>query len=127
MGLTDEEVLKNFAHSWAETEKHYGQVIDEYEGFHFLVPLFLLIQRMRAAGADRYFRLGTTNRKLTFSRSAEVFLRPDQQFLEIEARENSFIVTLRDLKKMHRQYTIKELDDERLAELLQLIKDGPVG
>lgn len=126
MDLTEEEVLKNFARSWAETEKQYGQVIDEYEGFHFLVPLFLLIQRMKAAGADHYFRLGTKNRKLTFSRSAEAVLRPEQQFLEIEARENSFIVTLRDSKKMHRQYTIKELDDERLAELLQLIKDGPV-
>lgn len=126
MDLKEEEIAERFARSWADTEKQYGQVIDDYDGFHFLVPLFLFIKRMKLAGADRYFRLGTTNRKLTFSRSAQAVLRPGQQFLEIEARENSFIATLKDLKKMHRQYTIKELEDERLTDLLQIIKDLPV-
>lgn len=126
MDFKEEEIAERFARSWADTEKQYGQVIDEYEGFHFLVPLFLLIQRMRAAGADRFFRLGTINRKLTFSRSAEALLRGNQQYLEIEARENSFVVTLKDAKKMHRQYTIKELEDERFTGLLQLVKDSSV-
>ena len=123
MHLTEEEISKRFAQSWADTEKQYAQWVDEYDGFNFLVPLYLYIQRMRKAGEDRFFRLGTSKRNLFFSRSTESVLETDQQFLEVEARENSFIVTLKDTKKMYRQYTIKELDDERLTGLLQIVKD----
>ena len=126
MNLTEEEVLKRFAQSWAHTEKQYEQWVDEYDGFNFLVPLYLYIQQMKKAGEDHFFRLGTLKRNLIFSRSSEAVLNAAQQFLEIEAREKSFIVTLKDLKKMHRQYTIKELDDERLTGILQLLKDMPV-
>jgi hypothetical protein len=126
MIMTDEEVLKSFAQSWAATEKQYAQWVDEYEGYNFLVPLYLFIQRMKKAGEDRFFYLATSKRNLIFSRSSEPVLKPQQQFLEIEARENSFIITLKDGKKMYRQYTIKELDDERLTGLLQIIKDMQV-
>jgi hypothetical protein len=126
MDTTEEEILKRFAQSWADTEKQYEKWVDEYEGFNFLVPLYLFIQRMRKAGEDQFFRLGLVKRSLIFSRSFEPVLQTEQQFLEIEARENSFIVTLRDIKKMHRQYTIKELDDERLTGLLQTVKDMQV-
>lgn len=126
MDTKEEEILKHFAQSWTDTELQYEQWVDEYEGFNFLVPLYLFIQRMRKAGEDQFFRLGTVKRNLIFSRSLEPVLQTEQQFIEIEARENSFIVTLRDLKKMHRQYTIKELDDERLTGLLQIVKDMQV-
>ena len=126
MDTKEEEILKHFAQSWTDTELQYEQWVDEYEGFNFLVSLYLFIQRMRKAGEDQFFRLGTVKRNLIFSRSLEPVLQTEQQFIEIEARENSFIVTLRDLKKMHRQYTIKELDDERLTGLLQIVKDMQV-
>ena len=126
MDTKEEEILKHFAQSWTDTELQYEQWVDEYEGFNFLVSLYLFIQRMRKAGEDQFFRLGIVKRNLIFSRSLEPVLQTEQQFIEIEARENSFIVTLRDLKKMHRQYTIKELDDERLTGLLQIVKDMQV-
>ncbi len=126
MQLQGDEILARFSQSWLETEKQYAQLIDEYDGFNFLVPLYLLIQRMKAEGEDRFFRLATANRKLLFSRSAEAQLRAEQQYLELEARENVFIVTLKDARKMHRQFTLKDLDDERFTGLLQTVKDLPI-
>jgi hypothetical protein len=124
--VSDEDLLGRFSQSWMDTEKQYAQLIDEYDGFNFLVPLYVLIQRMKAEGEDRFFRLATANRKLLFSRSAEAQLRPEQQYLELEARENVFIATLKDARKMHRQFTLKDLDDERFTGLLQIVKDLPI-
>jgi len=126
MHLPEEEIAESFAQSWLHTENKYAQIIDEYEGFNFLVPLYLLIQKMKAAGEDRFFRLGTANRKLHFSRSAQPQLRPAQQYLEIDAREKAFVVTLKDAQKMHRQFTLKDLEDERFTGLLQKLKDLPI-
>ncbi len=126
MQLQENEILEQFSKSWLDTEKQYAELIDEYEGFNFLVPLYLLIQRMKKEGEDRFFRLATANRKLLFSRSVHPELRAEQQYLELEARENVFIVTLKDARKMHRQFTLKDLDDERFTGLLQTVKDLPI-
>ncbi|MEI9956719.1 MAG: hypothetical protein WDM90_10560 [Ferruginibacter sp.] len=60
---------------------------------------------------------------MIISRSIESTLRADQQFISVKATESSFIVTLKDKKKMYKQYTIKDLDDERFEELLQTLKE----
>ena len=116
------EILKRFSESWKETEKFYGHLIDDITGWDKLIPLYIFIQKLRKAGEDKSFRLGTAIQHLIISRSVENGLRPDQKFIKIQALDNSFIVSLRDGKKLYREYTIKDLDDERLTGLLQTLK-----
>lgn len=116
------EILKRFSESWLETEKFYSQLIDDITGWDKLIPLYIYIQKLKKAGEDKSFRLGTAIQHLIISRSVESKLRQDQKFIKIQALDNSFIVSLRDGKKLYREYTIKDLEDERLTGLLQTLK-----
>lgn len=125
MYMDEAGAIERFQQSWRDVEKQLEQRIDD-DGVIYLVPLFMLVQRMSAAGEDRCFRLHTMNRKLLFSRSARSQFRNSQVYLELELMENNFVVTLRDIEKMHRQFTIKDLDDERFIGLLQTVRDLPI-
>lgn len=126
MDISTEEILKRFGKSWNETELFYNDLIDHHPGFERLIPLYIFIQKLKAAGEDKYFRLGTTIQHLVFSRSAEPVLRADQKFIKIETKDFSFEIILKDANKMYRQFTIKDLEDERLPELLQTLKELPI-
>jgi hypothetical protein len=123
MDTTTGDIFSRFTKSWNETEKVYNELIDNYPGFNLLIPLYSFIQKLKQAGENKFFRLSTSMQALIFSRSVEPGLRQDQKFIKITAYDNSFVVTLRDGTKMYRQYTIKDLDDERLTGLLQTLKD----
>ncbi len=122
MYMDEAGAIERFQQSWRDAEKELEQRIDE-DGVIYLVPLLMLVQRMKAAGEDRCLRLQTMNKKLLFSRSARIQFRNTQLYLDLELMENNFVVTLRDLDKMHRQFTLKDLDDERFTVLLQTVKD----
>jgi len=122
MDTSAQEILNRFSKSWTETQAKYEDLINSPE-FNGLIPLYLFIQKLKQAGEDKFFRLGTAMQHLIFSRSAEAELRQGQKFITLEAKHNSFVVTLKDSAKMYRQYSIKDLDDERLTGLLQILKD----
>ena len=122
MDTVSEEILSRFNESWAETEKFYADLIDNNPDWDRLIPIYLFIQKLKKRGQNKYFRLGTSIHYLIISRSVESGLRPDQKFIKINAIDNYFEVTLKDASKMFRQYTIKDLEDERLTGLLQTLK-----
>jgi hypothetical protein len=117
-----EEILNGFNESWLTTEKYFSHLIDDITGWDKLIPVYLFIQRLKKGGDNKLFRLGNSMQYLIISRSASPALRPEQQFIRIDARETSFVVSLRDATKMYREYTIKDLDDERLTGLLATLK-----
>jgi len=88
----------------------------------FLLPV--LSWKLKKAGEDKFFRLGMSLDRLLISRSVDAVLRADQKYIRIETREKTFIISLREGQKMHREYTIKDLDDERLTGLLQTLKQA---
>lgn len=122
MDAVTPEIQDRFEKSWLATQKFYNDLIDSDPGFNKFIPLFLYIQKLKQAGENKNFRLGAVTQDLIISRSAELILSPVQKFIRIKATENSFVITLSDAKKMYRQYTIKDLDDERLTGLLQTLK-----
>jgi len=122
MDIRSEEIAERFSRSWAETEIFYSNLVDNYPGWDKLIPVYIFIQKLKKTGADRSFRLGTSMNWLIISRSVEQGLRQDQKYIRIEAMDRSFVVSLRDGNKMYREYTIKDLDDERLTGLLQTLK-----
>jgi hypothetical protein len=123
MNISTEETGNSFSKSWKEAELFYNDLIDNQPGFERLIPLYIFIQKLTAAGESVHFRLGTTIQYLVISRSAAPVLRPDQKFIKLETKDFSFEITLKDARKMYRQFSIKDLDDERLAELLQTLKE----
>jgi len=120
------EILKRFEESWEQTEDAFANLIDTHPGFERLIPVYLFIQKMKDAGNNQLFRLGISMHDLIISRSAKDGLRGDQKFIRIEAGEDSFAVTLADGSKMHRQYTIEELSDPSLVNLLEALKNTPI-
>ena len=122
MDTRTEEILKRFTESWIATEAFYTNLIDNNPGWDRLIPVYIFIQKLKKAGEDKFFRLGTSLHFLIISRSVEFKLRADQKFIKIEALDGSFVVTLKDGTKMYRQYTIKDLEDERLTGLLETLK-----
>ncbi len=123
MSATAEEILDRFRESWIATEKIYNNLIDSYPGFNRLIPLYIFIQKLRDAGQDKFFRLGSYNNHLIFSRSIDAELRADQKFLKLEAKDDSYEITLKDAQKMYRQYKIKDLEDLRLTGLFEMLKE----
>jgi len=122
MNERTEEIVKRFSESWDETQKFYSHLIDDVTGWDKLIPVYLFIQKQQKAGQDKFFRLGNSIHHLIISRSVASALRPDQKFIKVDARDKSFVVSLRDGTKMYREYTIKDLEDERFTGLLQTLK-----
>ena len=120
------EILKRFEESWEQTEETFANFIDTHPDLERLIPVYLFIQKLRDAGNNQYYRLGTSLHHLIISRSANDELRSDQKFISIEAFDDSFEVTLKDGTKMYRQYTIDELSDPSLVNLLETLKSVPI-
>ena len=122
MDTRTEEIVKHFTESWIQTQSHYESLIDSGPEFNLLIPIYNFIRKLKKAREDKFFRLGTSIHDLIISRSVESKLRPDQKYIKIKAMDRSFVVTLRDGIKMYKEYTIKDLEDERLTGLLQTLK-----
>lgn len=122
MDAIPQQIQDQFSTSWAATQASFAALIDQPE-FNNLIPLYIFIQQFKRGGEHKYFRAGILMQDLVISRSIEPALRPGQKFLRIKAKEHAFIVTLKDSKKMYKEYTIKDLDDERFTELLQTLND----
>ena len=123
MSLTADEIQNRFKESWIITEKFYNNLIDSYPGFNRLIPVYIFIQKLRDAGQDKYFRLGSYNNHLIFSRAIDSELRANQKFLKLEAKDDYYEITLKDATKMYRQYKIKDLEDSRLTGLFEILKE----
>jgi hypothetical protein len=120
------EILKGFNDSWTATQLFYTNLIDSHEVYDNFVPLLFFLKKLRKAGEDKNFRVGTSRNDLIFSRSAELGLRPEQKFIAVQVKGNSFIISFRDEKKLQKEYRIKDLDDELLKGLLQTLKLQPI-
>ncbi len=123
MDSRTEEILNRFRDSWTKTLDYYSNLINNNTGFERLIPLYLFIQKLKQSGEDDSFRLDRSWQNLVFSRSVDTGLRRDQKFIKVEVMDDSYEITLRDGSKMYRQYRIKDLEDARLANLLQTLKD----
>lgn len=119
-------VLKQFEESWEQTEETFANFIDTHAGCEHLIPVYLFIQKMKDAGNNHIYRLGTSLHQLIISRSAGEGLRADQKFIRIEAFDDSFEATLADGNKMFRQYKMEELSDPNLVNLLEALKSTPI-
>lgn len=126
MSVTADEIQNLFKESWTLTEKFYNNLIDSYPGFNRLIPVYIFIQKLQVEGQNRYFRLGTYNNHLIFSRAICPELRADQKCLKLEAKDDFFEITLKDANKMYRQYKIKDLEDSRLTGLFEILKETPI-
>ncbi|MGG9962916.1 hypothetical protein [Ferruginibacter sp. SUN106] len=126
MDATPVDIATKFSDSWIETVQFYNGLIDDDPGFDRLIPLTIFIHQLKRKGADKFFRLGNSMQDLIFSRSIEPGLRPEQKFVAVQAIRNSFVVSLREGKKLHKEYTIKDLEDDRLTDLLQVLKDTEI-
>jgi hypothetical protein len=126
MDKGNEEIFARFDKSWVATQLFYNDLIDNNPQLDNLIPLYLFIQKLKKAGANNHFRLGTSKQDLIFSRSLEVDLRPDQKFIAVQSKDNSFIISFREGSKLHKEYRIKDLDDELLKGLLQTLKLLPI-
>ena len=122
MDTVPEEILNGFSKSWAETLLFFNNLIDSNQELGRLIPFSIFIKKWKQSGMDKNFRLGNVRDSLVFSRSAASLLRADQKFIQIQALDKLFVITLRDSKKMYREYRIKDLDDELLTGLLQTLK-----
>jgi hypothetical protein len=124
MDAVTQEISDRFSKSWIETQTAFDALIDSHDAFSKLVPINSFIRKLKKAGEDKCFRLGISLDRLIISRSVDAVLRTDQKYIRIETREKTFIITLREGQKMHREYTIKDLDDERMTGLLQTLKQA---
>ncbi len=116
------DILNPFDQSWIATQDRYELLVNDNPELSHLIPICTLIRKLKKAGENKKFRLGIAMHDLIISRSHESKLRPGQKYISIKALEKSFAITLRDTSKMYRQYTIKDLDDERLTGLLQTLQ-----
>ncbi len=115
-------ILERFDKSWSDTEDFYNDLIDNYPGFELLYPIKLFIEDLKKTGAATKFRLGTSMHVLVISRSVNFGLRPDQKHIKIEALENKFEVKLLDGSKTYRQYTVDNLGDDKVKNLLRTLE-----
>lgn len=116
-----EVILSQFANSWIETESHFRDLLEKH-GWKKLKPILLFIEELKGDGADKFFRIGSSVGRLLISRSVNHGLRRDQKFITIETYDNKFGVTLSDGYKTYREYTLYELNDPRLINLLKTLK-----
>lgn len=118
------EILNRFAKSWDETLSFYDELINNHPGFERLIPIRGYILKLRSAGADNFFRIGTSIHELLISRSVNFGLRSDQKYIRIEALlSNDFFVRFQDGDgNVYREYRLTSLDDIKLAQLLKTLK-----
>jgi hypothetical protein len=116
------EVQQQFSQSWTETLASFITLIDQPE-YNDLIPLYAFIQQFKRTSDAKQFRSGISRQDLIISRSATAVIQPAQKFIRINVKGNLFVVSLRDSKKMYKEHTIKDLEDERLEELLLQLKD----
>ena len=117
------EILNRFNKSWTDTENRYNELIAMHPGWAKLNSLRQYIFRLKQEGENDFFRAGTSMHALILSRSVDFGLRSDQKYLKIETIAiNDFEVSLRDGEKVYREYRIKNLNDNKLANLLQTLK-----
>lgn len=117
-----QEVQEQFSNSWNTTLASFITLIDQPE-YNDLIPLYAFIQKFKGTAEAKHFRSGVSRQDLLISRSVAPVLEPQQKFVRIHVRGNLFVVSLRDSKKMYKEHTIKDLEDERLEELLLLLKE----
>lgn len=117
------EILNRFKDSWNETENRFDDLIKNYPGFEFLIPVRQFMSKLRENGADNYYRIGTSMHTLVISRSVEHGLRYDQKCIKIETFDNCFYVIFCDGYKVYREYRLDSLDDIRMSKLLNTLKD----
>jgi hypothetical protein len=117
-----EVILSQFANSWTETENHFRYLLENHD-FKRLKPILLFIEGLKSNGENKFFRIGSSVDGLLISRSVNHGLRRDQKFIRIEAYDNKFGVVLRDGDKTYREYMLDELNDPRLINLLNTLKD----
>lgn len=117
------EILLRFNEFWSETEQFFDVLLNNYSGFDRLKPLRQFISALRQKGYDKFFRLGTSMHVLVISRSVNFGLRLDQKHITIEAFDDKFEVILRDGEKVYREYTVDNLNHDRVTKLLQILKN----
>ncbi len=118
-----EEILISFDKSWTEIEKSYDDLIYNYSGWDRVKPIRSFITKLKENGANKYFRLGTSMHALMISRSVKFGLREDQKYIKIEAVNlDDYEVTMRDAKKIYREYRINNLEDPQLEKLIATLK-----
>lgn len=123
MNARTKEIIHRFEKSWDDTLAHYQMLIDN-GGFDKLIPIRNLILEMKANGAWKHFRIGTSMWTLIFSRSVDFGLRPDQKHVKIETLNfDDYRVILRDADKLYREYSISDLSDVRLTKLLKTLNN----
>lgn len=118
------EILNRFNESWTSTEILFDNLINNYPGFERLKPLRQFISLLKENHGNMNFRLGTSIHKLIISRSVDFELRSDQKYIMIDTINiNEYEVTLRDGKKLYRQYRLNNLEDNQLKKLLETLKN----
>lgn len=127
MNNRTQEIIKRFEDSWTETESFYCDLLDNHEGFGFVIPILELIRKMRGSGESQYFRIGTSMHTLVFSRSVNHGLRNDQKEIRIECINNlkgefEYEVTMRQGDKRYREFRVTDLNDERVIKLIKTLK-----
>lgn len=117
------EILNRFQTAWIQTETFLVNLITNHEGFEHLIPIREFIAELEQSGGKKLYRLGTSMHTLIISRSVDHGLRLDQKHIKIETLSvNDFEVTMRDGKKIYRQYRVKDLKDIRVSRLLQTLR-----
>ncbi|MFP9112919.1 hypothetical protein ACLI1A_03185 [Flavobacterium sp. RHBU_3] len=117
------EILKQFEMSWDKTEQFYNTLVYEYKGWGRLMPLLQFIRDKRSEGEQRHFRLGTSVHHLIISRSVDHGLRPDQKSIQIISENDKFRVVFINGDVLHSDFTVESLEDERLSNLLLILKN----
>jgi hypothetical protein len=117
------EILNRFHTAWIQTETLFDDLITNHEGFEHLIPIREFIADLEQSGGKKLYRLGTSMHTLIISRSVDHGLRLDQKLIKIEAvGVNDFEITMRDGKKIYRQYRVKDLKDIRVSSLLRTLR-----
>jgi hypothetical protein len=117
------EILNRFHTAWIQTETFFDDLITNHEGFEHLIPIREFIADLEQTGGKKLYRLGTSMHTLIISRSVDHGLRLDQKLIKIEAiGVNDFEITMRDGKKVYRQYRVKDLKDIRVSSLLRTLR-----
>lgn len=117
------EILNRFHTAWIQTETRFDDLITNHEVFEQLIPIREFIADLEQSGGKKLYRLGTSMHMLIISRSVDHGLRLDQKLIKIEAiGVNDFEITMRDGKKIYRQYRVKDLKDIRVSSLLRTLR-----
>lgn len=123
--MNNREIENQFQKSWIETELFFDNLIGN--GFSKLIPIKKLIIDLSQRGNNKYFRLGTSMYTLIFSRSVDFGLRPNQKNLRVEVKnKNYYNVRLGDADSIDSKYDIQDISDDKIINLLEILKNTPI-